>query len=83
MVYLLHMHGGPEDGMIVHALRPYFQMVEPESDKIYRIKGDPDHPDDYVQWVDDNTRRIDLHWQPTPVTKGSEDVDERTDRACP
>ncbi len=57
VIYHLHYIGGPRDGDVVNAFRPYWQMKC--GDDVYRAKEK--HPDHLI-WVDDFTRRIELHF---------------------
>ncbi len=59
MVYRLHYFGGPRDGDVENAIRPYCSM---------RFAGGMEYraseePPDHVRWVDDFTRDIHLHFK--------------------
>ena len=62
ILYQCHLVGGPDDGTVTNCFRPYFWLKMPGG--LYEAKKH-DTQDDYVQWVDDGTRRIDLYFQPT------------------
>jgi hypothetical protein len=56
MVYELHYVGGPCDGEQELSPRPY-DSVEFQG-MVYSVKDEDESP----EWVDDNTRRITLHY---------------------
>ena len=60
MIYELHYVGGPEDGHMVYAFRPYFCMRHPDN-AVYRAEMDGDGP--ALEWVDDDTRAITLRFE--------------------
>lgn len=59
--YNLYFVGGPLDGQVSNGFRPYYRMVI--EGNIYEVNSfaDTTDPDDYVEWVDDGTRKITLY----------------------
>ena len=64
ILYRLYYHGGPDDGVISHGFRPYYQFKNPDG-SIYEIAEglSPENKDEYVEWVDDFTRAIHLYYR--------------------
>jgi hypothetical protein len=60
MIYELHYVGGPEDGRMTFALRPYFRMQHPDN-AVYQAEMEGKGP--VMAWVDDDTRAITLHFE--------------------
>lgn len=60
-LYQMRLHGGPLDGETSTALRPYFELTI--NGNCYRTGPTDPISDDYVEWVDDGTRSIDLFYQ--------------------
>ena len=58
MVYQIYFVGGPQDGTMTFAIRPYYELTM--NGHFYKAEKDP--PDHEV-WVDDNTRDITLLYQ--------------------
>jgi hypothetical protein len=59
LVYQLHYVGGPDDGRMCFAFRPYFRMRHPDN-AIYQAEMEGGQP--AMEWVDDETRAITLHF---------------------
>jgi hypothetical protein len=59
MIYEIHYIGGPEDGHMAYALRPYFQMRHPDN-AVYQAEMEGNQP--VLEWVDDKTRAITLYF---------------------
>ena len=58
MMYHVHYVGGPSDGMTANCFRPYFQLSA--ANGVYKAE---EEPPDHLEWVDDWTRKITLHFQ--------------------
>lgn len=74
IVYQLYYIGGPLDGTFGIAYRPYCEIGPDERGNVYKAKGTPD---EYIQWVDDKTRRIDLYH-----TRESSEDSDNSKEAC-
>ena len=59
-IYELHYSGGPDDGRMTLAFRPYFRMKHPDN-AVYQAEMDGDQP--LMEWVDDETRAIRLYFE--------------------
>jgi hypothetical protein len=69
-MYNYHLHGGPRDGEVSNGFRPYYQL---EIDgNIYEVQNSDASPDEYVEWVNDGTRKIELYWKAAAAEKGEE-----------
>lgn len=72
MLYVIHYHGGPQDGRVEIALKPYWRINQVDRHgrvrSVYAIQGYDPHDEpttqDHVQWLDDDTRLIDQYWRP-------------------
>ena len=53
--------GGPKDGEIANGFRPYFSLTY--NGLVYEVFNPKDSPDEYVEWVNDGTRKITLHYK--------------------
>lgn len=59
--YNYYLIGGPNDGEVSNGFRPYFRLTIEGA--IYEVLN-PDAPqDEYVEWVDDGTRKIKLYYK--------------------
>ena len=59
--YQYHFVGGPEDGTISTGFHPYFRIVMGDGSIYETLKNESQ--DDYVEWLDDGTRKIELCFQ--------------------
>jgi len=60
IIYQFNYIGGPKGGVTEDKFQPKCRVVIDSS--LYEIQ-EPDTESDYIQWVDDNTRSIDLHYK--------------------
>ena len=60
--YQYYFFGGSENGYISNGFRPYFRIITPEGN-IYEAKEPHKFEHEYIEWVDDGTRRIDLFFK--------------------
>lgn len=63
MIYKIYQHAGPRDGEMTYCYKPYFELTIEGA--IYRSKSDV--LDEYVEYVDDGTRKIDLYYVPATI----------------
>lgn len=67
MLYIINLHGGPNDGEVIHALRPYF---------ILNINGavyeGQDGEDTEYDWIDDERREVTLNYRGQSTEDSSE-----------
>jgi len=66
VIYHCYLHGGPLDGEMNRCFRPYEQLDINGS--TYKAK---ENPPDHVEWVDDETSRIDLYYDADIALAGS------------
>jgi hypothetical protein len=60
LIYQLYYRGGPDDGRMAYAFRPYFRMKHPDN-AVYQAEMDGDQP--AMEWVDDETRAITMYFE--------------------
>jgi hypothetical protein len=60
MIYELHHVGGPADGEMTYAIRPYFRLKHPDK-AVYQARMEGGHP--IIDWVDDETRSITMYFE--------------------
>jgi len=65
--YQYHLVGGPKDGEVSTGLRPYFRLAFPQDGGVYAVPKEIEclGPEEYVEWLNDNTRKIVLVYQGT------------------
>ena len=67
MIYEIHYVGGPNDGQMAFAIRPYFRMKHHDN-AVYQAEmegegaGAGANGGPVMDWVDDDTRAITLHF---------------------
>ena len=64
MIYHVRLIGGPNDGEESICFRPYFRLYMNKC--VY--ENDP-YNEDFEEWVDDDTRRIKLFYNPNAEKK--------------
>lgn len=72
-IYNIHYVGGPDDGMIAASFRPYHRMVT--NGVVYEAID----PDNCLEWVNDWTYKIVLHYNPNADEDDWEDDEEEDD----
>lgn len=68
ILYIVTLHGGPEDGAEPYCFRPYHMLKY--AGHTYVARGPYEHQE-HCQWVDDETRRIDLYYEPDQTSTES------------
>jgi hypothetical protein len=58
--YQYYLIGGSNDGEISNGFRPYFRLTI--QGQIYEVKNPEASPDEYVEWINDGTRKINLYY---------------------